>query len=103
MISRAFKLRNLLIPVSCVGVMAYFAYHAVHGDHGLYAAWTLNEEVGRLKREQAGMIEVRKQLEHKVSLMRPESLDPDTLDEQARTTLNMAHPNDITIIRKSQF
>ena len=103
MISRSFKLRNLLIPVACVGVMSYFAYHAVHGDHGLYAAWTLNETVENLKKEKADMIEVREKLEHKVSLMRPESLDPDTLDEQARTTLNMAHPNDITIIRKSQF
>lgn len=93
----SFKLRNIVIPVGCLGVMAYFAYHAVHGDHGLYASWRLQARVEALREGRDGLVAVRRDLEHKVGLMRPESIDPDMLDEQARATLNLAHPNDIVI------
>jgi cell division protein FtsB len=98
----SFKLRNVVIPVGCLGVMVYFAYHAVHGDHGLYASWGLQTRVEALRAERDGLVAVRNDLEHKVGLMRPESIDPDMLDEQARATLNLAHPNDIIIFRDPQ-
>ena len=98
----SFKLRNVVIPVGCLGVMVYFAYHAVHGDHGLYASWGLQTRVEALRAERDGLVAVRDDLEHKVGLMRPESIDPDMLDEQARATLNLAHPNDIIIFRDPQ-
>lgn len=93
------KLRNVVIPVACLGVMAYFAYHAVHGDHGLYASWRLQSKAAALRAERDALVAIREGLEHKVALMRPESIDPDMLDEQARKTLNLAHPNDIVIFR----
>jgi cell division protein FtsB len=96
------KLRNIVIPVACLGVMVYFAYHAVHGDHGLYSSWRLQTRVETLRVERDELVAVREDLEHKVGLMRPESIDPDMLDEQARATLNLAHPNDITIFRDPQ-
>jgi len=95
----SFKLRNVVIPVACLGVMVYFAYHAVHGDHGLYASWRLEAKASALKAERDALLVVRKDLELKVALMRPESIDPDMLDEQARKTLNLAHPDDIVIFR----
>jgi len=95
----SFKLRNIVVSVGCLGVMVYFAYHAVHGDHGLYASWRLQSKLDTLRAERDSLIAVRRDLEHKVGLMRPESIDPDMLDEQARATLNLAHPNDITIFR----
>ncbi len=97
--NRQFKLRNIVIPMACLGVMAYFAHHAVHGDHGLYASWQLNDTRQKLLNKQAELRETRKSLEQKVALMRPENLDPDMLDEQARARLNLAHPDDITIFR----
>jgi len=36
-------------------------------------------------------------LERKVSLLRPESLDPDMVEEQGRRLLNFSHPDDIHI------
>jgi len=98
----SFKLRNIVIPVGCLGVMVYFAYHAVHGDHGLYASWGLQARVESLAARRDRLAAIRADLEHKVALMRPESIDPDMLDEQARATLNLAHPNDIIIFRDPQ-
>jgi cell division protein FtsB len=40
----------------------------------------------------------RKELEHRVSLLHPDSLDLDMLDERARVMLNYGLKNDIVII-----
>jgi cell division protein FtsB len=40
----------------------------------------------------------RKELEHRVSLLHPDSLDPDMLDERARVMLNYGLKDDIVII-----
>jgi len=86
-----------------VCVMGYFGYHVIIGDHGLLSKWRLADEVSQLERKLDGYNKTRKQLEQKVSLVRPESLDPDMLDERARTILNLAHPNDITILRPTRL
>ena len=41
--------------------------------------------------------EIRRDLERDVALLRPESLDPDLLDERARAALGFAHPDELTI------
>ena len=39
-------------------------------------------------------------LERDVALLRPESLDPDMLDERARASLNLAHPDDLVMLKR---
>jgi cell division protein FtsB len=41
--------------------------------------------------------EAREVLARQVGLLRPENLNRDMLDEQARQILGLAHPNDIVI------
>ena len=52
----------------------------------------LGDQLARLKDE-------RRALDRRVSLMRPESLDPDMIEERARRTLNVARAGDIVILR----
>ena len=94
-----FRLRHALIPVACFIIMVYFAYHAVQGRHGLMAWLALTDERARLETELAGMRETRARLEQRVALLRPESLDPDLLDEHARGILGLAHRDELTIFR----
>lgn len=68
-------------------LVAYFAYHAVEGDRGIRAWQRLDGEIaeasevrGRLASEQAA-------LEKRVSMLRPDSLDADLLEERARLVL----------------
>jgi hypothetical protein len=37
-----------------------------------------------------------------VALLRPESLDPDMLDERARAILNLAHQDDLIMMKRRQ-
>jgi len=83
--------------------MAYFGYNVIIGDRGLLSKWRLADEVAQLELKFDGLKQRRALLEQKVSLVRPESLDPDMLDERARIILNLAHPNDITILRPTRL
>jgi cell division protein FtsB len=91
------KIRPLLLPVGCLFVLSYFAYHAVEGDYGLFALGKLKDRVAELESELDAVRAERAQMEAHVSLMRPESLDRDMIDERAREALNMADAKDIVI------
>ena len=94
---RQSRLRPLLVPLGCLLVLAYFAYHAVEGEFGLYALERLEAEEQALSEELLRLRDARAQTEKRVALMRPESLDPDVIDEQARQALNLAHPHDVVL------
>jgi len=94
-----FRLRHALIPFACLIIMAYFAYHAVQGRHGFMAWLELNKEIAQLEGEQTRLSETRLRLERRVALLRPESLDPDLLDERARALLGLSHRDELTIFR----
>lgn len=95
--------RSICFAFINICVMAYFGYHVIIGDHGLLSRWRLADEVSQLQADVQELKSRRAKLKNKVSLVRPESLDPDMLDERARGILNLAHPNDITILRPARL
>ncbi len=94
------RIRNQLIAMlAFLMLLGYFGYHGVHGKHGLHASHRVNAQVAELRAELEELEREKAALEHRISLMLPESLDPDMLDESARSLLNFAHPNDLIILR----
>jgi cell division protein FtsB len=69
----------------------------VEGDYGLFALGKLRERVASLEAELVQVRAERLQAEQHVSLMRPESLDRDMIDQRAREALNMADAKDLVI------
>lgn len=96
------RFRALIFPALALGIAAYFGYHLQIGDHGLKARADLERRKEVLEGELAGLQEVRQRLERDVSLLRPESLDPDMLDERARAILNLAHSDDLIMLKRRQ-
>jgi cell division protein FtsB len=94
------RLRNFIFPLLACGVGGYFVYNLEIGDHGLEARAELERQKQVLEGELAGLEEVKDKLEQDVTLLRPESLDPDMLDERARAILNLAHPDDLVILKR---
>lgn len=91
-------IRQIVGPVIGVSVVAYFAYHTVHGDRGLVALTHLQSEVARAQSTLDQVRAEREELERRTRLLRPDSLDPDLLDERARAVLNQSHPDDLIIL-----
>jgi cell division protein FtsB len=91
------KLKPLLLPLCCLFILSYFTYHAIEGDYGLFALGKLQTRVASLRKELDAARAERARMERHVALVRPESLDPDMIDERARQALNMADAKDIVI------
>lgn len=91
---------GVFLPVIGVCVVLYFAYHAVQGDRGIRALLDYQHRIEKTKVQLAQIRQERIRLEHRVSLLRSDSLDPDLLEERARAVLNFAHPKEIAIIVK---
>jgi cell division protein FtsB len=94
------RLTSFIFPLLACGAAGYFAYHLQTGDHGLAASAELQGRKDVLEGELAGLKEVRLRLERDVSLLRPESLDPDMLDERARAILNLANQDDLVMLKR---
>lgn len=91
------KLRQIVGPLLGAAIMAYFTYHAMQGDRGLIAWWNLRYEIEQVDAELSQVASRKEILEHRVSLLRPESLDRDMLEERARLMLGAIHPKDVIV------
>jgi cell division protein FtsB len=92
------RARLIAGPVLGISLMCYFAYHLVEGERGLISWLRLSQEVKLAKTRLAQLDGEREALDRRVSLMRPEHLDRDMLDERVRATLNLVAPHDIVIL-----
>jgi cell division protein FtsB len=92
-------LRSLAFPVVTLGLAAYFGYHLIYGNHGVINLARVQHEI---ELKQAALEQIRLQrhaLEHRVSLLRPESVDPDMLEEQARSRLGLTDRDEVVILK----
>jgi cell division protein FtsB len=80
------------------GLAIYFGYHAVVGGRGLLAWRQLNLDIAATQQDLAAVRAERQALEEKVRRLRPDSLDPDLIDELARRRLSLAGPLDVIIL-----
>lgn len=99
-IVRELKVRASQIagPVIGMTVVVYFAYHAVQGDRGLLALGKLRGEVNTLQARVLDVRDERFQLQGKVQMLRPGSIDPDLLEERARVLLGYGKAEELVVI-----
>jgi len=82
--------------------IGYFGMHAFTGNHGLRAQQEIEVEIVRLEGELARLRQERGGWEHRISLLQPDRIDPDMLDERARALLDYADPRDATLLLKKR-
>jgi cell division protein FtsB len=93
-------LNALALYVIAALVIGYFGVNAYSGNHGLRAKQDLDQQIAELSDELGSLKYERAGWERRVLLLKPESIDPDMLDERARVLLNYADPRELTLRRK---
>ena len=93
------RARTLVGPVFGLALIGYFAYHLVEGDRGLRSWLRITRQLGAAKDTLASVEAERTALDHKVSHLRSDHVDPDLLDIQVRRTLDVAKPDEIVIMQ----
>jgi len=96
------RLRHVAGPLIGVGAVVYFAYHTVEGDRGIRAYLRLQDEILEAEMQLAKVSSERREMEHRVLLLRPDHLDRDLLEERARIMLNMSRDGDVVIVDRSR-
>jgi cell division protein FtsB len=86
-----------LPPVLFLALTGYFGWNANRGEHGLNAYAQREKQLVAAEAELKAANTERDAWENRVSGLRANHIDPDTLDERARAMLNLADPADIVV------
>ena len=78
--------------------IGYFAANAFTGNHGLRAQQDLEQQLTVMKTELGQLKSERALWERRVSLLRADRIDPDMLDERARSLIGYVDRRDLTLL-----
>ena len=90
-------LSQSLRAILLAGLGLYLGYHFVQGEHGVLAWLLTAQQINLSSGELNRLSNERQELEHRVRLLRSESLDPDLLEERARAVLNYGLKEDLIL------
>ena len=91
---------HIVGPVLGACLIVYIAFHAVQGDRGLIAYWQMSKQVAQAENIHFRLSREREAIQNRVSLLNPNTLDRDMLEERARFMLGYSLPDEVVIFRK---
>jgi cell division protein FtsB len=91
------RFQYVIGPVIAVSLLVYFVYHLIQGERGLLAWGRLKQQITVAEQKLHAVKTEQQALEQRVHLMRPDSLDTDMLEEQAKEKLNFVRKDEIII------
>lgn len=94
--------RGLTLGLMMAMVFLYFVFMTLQGDRGVMALLRAQSDLRVAETELSETQSQRQLLEAKVRRLRPSSIDPDLLDEQIRSQLNMVKPEEMIILTPVQ-
>ena len=86
---------DIVITLACFALLGYFAWHAWKGPRGYPYRDRLAAETVTLQTQFSEIRSSHNALEQRVSLLRPDHVDADFLDELARDSLELANANEL--------
>lgn len=85
------------MPLLTVAFLGYFGFHAFNGFYGIRSHERLEREAVALAGQLDALKGERAALERRVTGLRPDKLDADMIDTEARVALNRLRPDEILI------
>jgi cell division protein FtsB len=92
----------LIVPAICCALILYFGYSGIMGPRGFFALTKSEIDLEAAQRELGALRAQRSALQHRISLLDEKALDPDMLEEVARSLLLQGHPDEVTVPREKR-
>jgi len=96
------RLRSAMPTLIMAALCLYFSFYLLFGPRGYLALERIEDTLVQKSIEHTELQTKRESLESDVKLMRPNSLDADMAEEQARLTLGYTKKDEIVINLKDQ-
>lgn len=90
-------LKQAIMPVLALSLVAYFGWHTFQGKRGIYSLANVNAEIAQTSTDLELLSQEEEKLLIKVQALRVDSLDRDLLEEKSREMLNYSHPDDLIV------
>lgn len=91
-------LTALGLYVFAAAFIGYFGVNAFTGNHGLRAQIDLDQQMASMQEELRQVKAERALWERRVALLRSDKIDPDMLDERARSLIGYVDPRDLVFL-----
>jgi cell division protein FtsB len=98
LIAQRYTVRRNLAAIICAFLTLYFTLNVLCGERSYFRLNKLNAEAASIGGDVAALHTQRVALEDKVSRLRPDSLDPDLLEERARLVLGFDYPTERVLL-----
>jgi cell division protein FtsB len=98
LIEQRYVVRRNILMIIGLSLCAYFGWHIIAGERSTFRLMSLERQITKAETEFQKTKTQREQLESKVIKMRPGSIDPDLLEERARSVLGYARPDEQIVI-----
>lgn len=92
----------LLLPAICCAISGYFGYSFLFGERGLIAWRSTQDQLVVARHDLAQLRDRREALQHRISLLDDDNIDPDLLDEVAHNLLLESRPGEVVIPREKR-
>ena len=93
---------TIAVPAICFAISLYFGYSGIFGYRGLMAWSQTRTELAAAKSDLSGLRVKREALEHRISLLNGRAIDPDLLEEVARSVLLETRPDEVAVPREKR-
>ncbi len=91
-------IRKNIVTLIGIGLFCYFSYHLIQGQRSAVRYLTLQKTIERMEQEQVELKQKRENLEGQVSMLRPNSINKDLLEERARIVLGFRKPGEMDVM-----
>ena len=98
LIQQRYVVRQNILGIICLCLSLYFTYHLIGGERSYLRLMSLRHQIDTTQVAYTQTKEKREATEQKVVMMRPGSIDPDLLEEQARSILGYRRADEKIIL-----
>ncbi len=98
-IEKRYILRQNMMAVIGICLSVYFCYHLVAGQRGYLSLVSLDRQNVQISADYEGLKSTRIDIEEKVLMMRPGSIDRDLLEERVRYVLGYRYSDELVLLQ----
>jgi cell division protein FtsB len=98
LLEQRYLVRKNLLTLIGFGFCCYFCYHLIQGERSYLRMISLQDSIVQTTQKISDLQQERQELEVKVTMLRPDSINKDLLEERARLVLGFRHEGEKEVL-----